>query len=131
MMVKLTDEERKKRNREACKKWREANKEKIAEYGKEYRGNNKEKETKRHRKYKQENKEELAEYMKQYQQENSGIVNANNAKRRATKKNATPKWANLDVIKEIYRKCPAGSEVDHIIPLKGRTVCGLHVENNL
>jgi hypothetical protein len=45
--------------------------------------------------------------------------------------NATPKWANLDKIKEIYMNCPKGYHVDHIIPLQGVGICGLHVENNL
>ena len=53
------------------------------------------------------------------------------AKRRATKIMATPSWANLEKIKEIYKNCPEGYHVDHIYPLKSEYVCGLHVENNL
>jgi hypothetical protein len=53
------------------------------------------------------------------------------AKRRATQLNATPKWANLEKIKDIYIKCPTGYHVDHIYPLQGKNSCGLHVENNL
>lgn len=45
--------------------------------------------------------------------------------------NRTPKWANLEKIKEIYKNRPEGYHVDHIIPLNGKDVCGLHVENNL
>ena len=62
---------------------------------------------------------------------NPGPAKANSAKRRALLKLAVPKWADLTKIKEIYNNCPVGHEVDHIIPLQGKFVCGLHVENNL
>lgn len=54
-------------------------------------------------------------------------------KRRASKRNATPKWADLEKIREIYNNCPEGFDVDHIIPLKGEKygICGLHTESNL
>ena len=52
------------------------------------------------------------------------------------KKRATPKWADIEAIKEIYATARAMStdsiyHVDHIIPLKGKNVSGLHVEYNL
>lgn len=34
-------------------------------------------------------------------------------------------------IENIYRNCPQGHQVDHIIPLKGTLVSGLHVASNL
>lgn len=56
---------------------------------------------------------------------------ANSAKRHAAKLNRTPKWADQKVISEIYQNCPPGHDVDHIIPLQGRNVSGLHVPANL
>lgn len=53
------------------------------------------------------------------------------AKRYAGKIDRTPRWANLEKIKEFYSNCPEGYHVDHIIPLQGKLVSGLHVDNNL
>lgn len=46
-------------------------------------------------------------------------------------KKATPSWANEFAIRQFYLACPEGMTVDHIVPLRGKTVCGLHVEWNL
>ncbi len=54
-----------------------------------------------------------------------------NALRRANKFKATPAWADINKIKEIYENCPKGMHVDHYYPLNSDWVCGLHTENNL
>ena len=60
------------------------------------------------------------------------------AARRAGLKKATPKWADRKEIKKIYKECIEKTknsgikhEVDHIVPLKGQFVSGLHVHWNL
>lgn len=51
--------------------------------------------------------------------------------RRAMKRNALPQWANIVKINEFIASCPPGFDVDHILPLAGKNVCGLHVLENL
>lgn len=51
--------------------------------------------------------------------------------RRSDKLKRTPKWTNLKDIEIFYANCPKGYHVDHIIPLKGKDVSGLHVLENL
>jgi hypothetical protein len=49
----------------------------------------------------------------------------------AKKRSATPAWADLNKILEIYKECPKGYRVDHIIALNGKNISGLHIETNL
>lgn len=59
------------------------------------------------------------------------LKRADEALRRARKRRATPGWTDLRAIREFYRGCPPGHHVDHVIPLSNRSVCGLHVTENL
>ena len=64
----------------------------------------------------------------QYQQRKNAIL----AKYRASKLEATPLWFEKDQIKIVYQKAKEwGFEVDHIVPLKSKKVCGLHCWANL
>jgi len=81
--------------------------------------------------YRLRNLEKIKKQIADWQKYNRDKCKAKDAKRRALKLKAIPKFANLDKIKEIYKNCPKGYHVDHIIPLNNPIVCGLHVEWNL
>lgn len=50
---------------------------------------------------------------------------------RARKLQAMPNWVDTEALNKIYRECPEGYHVDHIIPLSNSNICGLHVPWNL
>lgn len=92
---------------------------------------NKEKELAQCKEYKKENYALIKEKDRVYYNKHKKEAFARSAKRRASKLHATASWADLEEISNIYTKCPEGYHVDHIIPLQGKLVCGLHVEHNL
>ena len=80
------------------------------------------------------NREKVRAYKKAYIDRNPEIKKGKSAQRRARRLNATPKWLSFTLkrqIRNFYKACPEGYEVDHIIPLQGKNVCGLHVPWNL
>jgi hypothetical protein len=100
-------------------KWRVGNRDKLSEIDKRYYVKNADKRRDGSRKWTQENPLEH---------------NRNTAAYRARKLKATPVWLTEDqkeAISDFYLTCPPGYHVDHIIPLKGKNVCGLHVPWNL
>lgn len=79
--------------------------------------------------------------MKKYYQNNKTDYKFRNAVRRAFKLHATPKWLSEQDklhLKCIYQVAAMRNKesdtrwhVDHIVPLQGENVCGLHVPWNL
>ena len=79
-----------------------------------------------------------SDWDKKWRATHKGEKNANTAKRFAALMKRIPKYANLEKIKEIYKEAERLTkstgiqyQVDHIIPLQGKTVSGFHHENNL
>jgi hypothetical protein len=75
---------------------------------------------------------------RQYNKANTSKITALSAKRRAGIKTRCPIWADLTEINTIYKQATRRSliegikyHVDHIIPLNGDLVSGLHVQDNL
>lgn len=113
------------------KNYAEKNKDFLKERMKFHYENNKELRYADSIEWRKNNPEKWSEYQRRYKDNNRHLINAKESRRRAAKNNATPKWADIETIKLFYECCPAGCEVDHIVPLKSDIVCGLHVETNL
>jgi len=63
-------------------------------------------------------------------------VRTHAAKRRAVRLRQSPDWVVQDELVEIYKNCPPGMHVDHIVPLRGITadgypISGINVPWNL
>lgn len=83
-------------------------------------------------------REEVVARVKKWRKENPHRVAETAMRRYASKTNGTPSWANQFFINEIYRLANLRTKVtgikwhvDHIVPLRSKLVCGLHVEHNL
>jgi len=105
---------------------------------KSYHYENKEAIKIRRRKRYLKHKEEENYINQQWKLKNRDKCNTYNAKHRAIKLKATPKWADTEAIKRMYiisqfltDNLGEPHHVDHVVPLQGEKVCGLHVEYNL
>ena len=82
-------------------------------------------------------RDHIKAYEKEYRQNNKVARLVYQRNREAAKMQRIPAWANLDYIAGMYELCGLfrrvglNLEVDHIIPLQGKNVSGLHVEDNL
>lgn len=108
-----------------------SNREEILSNKKAYYKANKENEKARNKTWREANREKAKAYNKAWSQSNKGLRTATAAKRHSAKLKRTPAWADLEAIKQFYIDCPEGYEVDHIIPLQGKLVSGLHILENL
>lgn len=114
------------------------NKDKISKNNKRYYKDNSENIKNYRKTYYQKNKEKELLRIKEYSNRNKAKCNAIKRKYDYSKLNATPKWADIQKIETVYEKVKwlekltgLRYHVDHIIPLQGENVCGLHVWENL
>ncbi len=130
------------KKRKSTKEWAAKNKDKIKEsmiaFAEKNYGSLSNYHKIKDREWRAKNPEKKAASNRAYKKRHPSVVRANHAKYRAAKLQRTVSWANTKLIQEIYLNARNLSEdsgesyhVDHIIPLQGKKVSGLHVETNL
>lgn len=124
-LAKKTAEWRKRypeRAKQAYQDWVAANRGYIAEYGKRWRASN---------------VDRIKKLTRDWAQRNPHRRSRGSRERKLRLIQATPNWVDRSEFAEIYleakRRRRAGEDVhiDHVVPLKGTHVCGLHVPWNL
>jgi hypothetical protein len=121
------------------KEWYERNKELTKERARQWVLDNPEKRYAIHRKNREKNLENHNAKNKEWNKNNKPVRAAYEGKRRSAQLQRTPVWdkdAHLIVAKYqlanmLTRETGKPHHVDHIIPLQGKNVSGLHVFSNL
>ena len=111
------------------------------EYNKIYYAKNKERIKRDVKKWANLHLDKVRKIKSKWKKNNKAYTLAETRKRQALKTKAMPKWLTKDQLKEIANMYKRAKElekttglkyhVDHIIPLKGKDVCGLHTPWNL
>jgi hypothetical protein len=134
----LPGETREERNKRLAKlrneKYRAANPDKVKETRSNWIKNNPEMYSTRYYRH----KEKIKQSTKEYKIKNRGLIRYYNANRKARVKQASLGNYDLERVKLIYQKAAdlealgdIKYHVDHIVPLLGKEICGLHVSWNL
>lgn len=118
--------------------WLEANPERAAASQAKYNKANKAKRIASLDAWRGANPDKHKAAVRKWVEDNRHVMTASAAKIRAKAIEATPAWADWKEIEKVYnaarkmtRRTGIVHQVDHIIPLNGKTVRGLHVHYNL
>lgn len=124
-----------------CRIYKNNNREKVRLSSREYKRKNSDKIYADRQRYYLENKEREIENCTNWRTNNLDKFNAGRSKRYAAQFLCTPRWLTkqhlIDILafytkaKELTKATGVKHDVDHIIPLQGKFVIGLHVPWNL
>ena len=119
------------------KQYRADNRDTLLEGKKEWYNDNKERQLANMAAWVKNNRAAFKVIQNRYIGNNRGKFADKEARRRSLKLSAMPKWLNHAEVVEIeymymYNQIMPGNwEVDHIVPLQGESICGLHIPENL
>jgi hypothetical protein len=108
------------------KKYYKENRKRILKRSRAYHNTHKDQK----RKYYKSHQKEILANKRRYGKEHPELISLRNLETHKKRSLRIPKWGQ-DGIKEFYLNCPSTKVVDHIIPLQGSKVSGLHVSWNL
>lgn len=90
------------------------------------------------RRFRDKNRDLLRAKDREFSRSNPDKIAEKASRRRAVSSRATPAWADKGLMQGFYREAKVLSQrsgiphhVDHIVPLRSKVVCGLHVQCNL
>ena len=116
------------------RKWRDENREQTIAATRNWQKNNPDQNRESQRNWMKANPEKGAEYRKAH----AAARAADDIARRRQREKATPQWADIKAMQAVYdlrdrltEETGVQHHVDHIIPLRGKTVSGLHNQFNL
>jgi hypothetical protein len=125
-------------NIEKARAWKKRNAAKVLASQRSRATINREKSRAARKAWEKKNPTAALESFKRYRERNRVKIRARLAVSKQGREKRRVLWANQDAILAIYRQAEFMTQttgrlhvVDHVIPLQGRTVSGLHVETNL